>query len=340
MVTMLLITVSLLLMPSIETKFLTIGYAVPYTNGWPMGVNMAPSIIEGIREVRRRHLLDGYDIKWIWRDTWCEPLQAMRMAVDMKAKNSQLNVIIGEACSAACQPMGLLAAAWSIPFVTMGCLSPKLADRQTYPTFSRVIGTTAATGPAYNGIADLMHWDRVAIVYDASDIYRSMAESASDAMEAAGKTVFMRSAAETFIDDEIIQEKFNFLIELMAELKKITRVIFLFQVNQDRRHSLIIAHDLGMLNGEYAFITSAVGTEIRETFNFRPDLGPEIFEGVLNRDTMEPSGPLWEQFAQQVLDDFDDPQFDGWPKPPPNSSIGIINVYAGKILLPLIFILL
>ena len=54
---------------------LTLGYLLPWSHDWSLGVSTAPAITIAIREVDRRELLPGYRIEWVIRDTWCAVLR-------------------------------------------------------------------------------------------------------------------------------------------------------------------------------------------------------------------------------------------------------------------------
>ena len=55
--------------------------------------------------------------------------------------------LVGAACSTVCQPVGLLAASWNIPMVSYFCGSESLADKETYPTFTRTSPNMVAVLP-------------------------------------------------------------------------------------------------------------------------------------------------------------------------------------------------
>ena len=69
--------------------------------------------------------------------------------------------LVGAACSIVCQPVGLLAASWNIPMVSFSCTSGSLADKETYPTFTRTCpnmiallpGAFAATIDAFGSVS-------------------------------------------------------------------------------------------------------------------------------------------------------------------------------------------
>ena len=63
----------------IADNTLTIGYILPWERGWIVGQTVGSSIILGIEEVQRRQLLPGYEIQWLMRDTFCEPMRGIQV---------------------------------------------------------------------------------------------------------------------------------------------------------------------------------------------------------------------------------------------------------------------
>ncbi len=58
---------------------LTLGYLVPWKQGWVIGPYVGSSIILAIQEVKRRHLVGDYDIEWVMRDDHCQPQHGMQV---------------------------------------------------------------------------------------------------------------------------------------------------------------------------------------------------------------------------------------------------------------------
>ena len=63
---------------------------------------------------------------------------------------------------------------------------------------------------------------------------------------------------------------------------------------------------------------------------FRPEVGKEIYEGIIDFEVSAPSGPNWDAFRQEVIDEFQEPKFDDWPHIGPDASIEVVSSWAGK----------
>ena len=51
---------------------LTLGYLMSWSHEWAVGPFIGSAINIGIEEVKRRQLINDYEIDWILADTWCE----------------------------------------------------------------------------------------------------------------------------------------------------------------------------------------------------------------------------------------------------------------------------
>ena len=101
---------------------------------------MASGFLIGLDKVKELDLLHGYNIEWKMRNTQCKGSIGISELLDMWSEMTDLDIIIGDACSVVCQPAGQLAAAWGLPMISWGCASVALSDKETYPTFTRPTG--------------------------------------------------------------------------------------------------------------------------------------------------------------------------------------------------------
>ena len=120
-----------------SNKTLTLGYFVPWEQGYIAGPTLGCAIVVAIDHIKQQQILPEYDVEWIFGDDYCEPRRGMQVAVGMWT-TVRLHGIIGSGCSVVCQPVSLLAASWSVPVISWQCASMLLSDKVTYPTFTRV----------------------------------------------------------------------------------------------------------------------------------------------------------------------------------------------------------
>lgn len=67
--------------PQFQSNVLTLAYLIPYTHGYPIGYAVASTVIVSIEEIKKRQLLPGYEVHYIWRDSWCQPLHSVKVTL-------------------------------------------------------------------------------------------------------------------------------------------------------------------------------------------------------------------------------------------------------------------
>ncbi len=308
-------------------KTLNLGLSIPWEVGWKVGGQIASAMILGLKEIKKRQLLHGYEIEWIWRDSYCQAGSGMAVAVDMWESVDHLDGIIGDGCSIVCQPQALLAAAWNIQVVAYWCSSHALSDKSVYPTFSRVEAPYTLLGPLFKALAQLFSWRRVAILHTPEDIWSLPTDLIKRDMESWGNEVIVYLMKTTGRGEQSMTELKNILISL----KKSARIIYTFAYQSDLESIYHTALREGMLNGEYIFINLALLFDLLDTnYPYASENDKLALEGIMGIYTKHPSGPEFEEFLRQVVIEFQDSMFDNVSHVLPNTSIEQISLSAGK----------
>ncbi len=255
------------------------------------------------------------------------------MAVDMWHSVDKLDGIIGSGCSTVCEPTSLLAAAWGIPVVSWGCSSMRLSNKLAYPTYSRSAGTSLGRLPAIAYVAKKLNWNRTCIISTPEPIYKLQASVLFSIIQEQGHYVELHTVESTVRGKYIIKENMETLTKIFSSLWKRVTYFVLLTYPVDQRNMLISAYDAGMINGDYAFLTSEYGvtTNLGTVQTFRPELDEVIFQGLLALGPLWPSGPTWNEFRQDVIDRLQDSHFDQLPHLPPDANIDQVNNYAGRL---------
>lgn len=311
-------------------KTLTLGYLIAWSHEWPIGPQIGSAIIPSIQEVRRRHLLDDYDIEWIMEDTYCQPKQGLLAAVKLWSQVKRLDGFIGGGCSVVCQPESLLAAAKQLPAVSYACASDTLSDKNVYPTFSRVTGLYSSLSVIFNCICETFNWKRVGIISDVVDLYFNAARDTKVAMEASGRQVihYTLHSTVTAEADSGNMQRMRQVVKLLASQ---TRVILILMYPFDFRNVIIMARQEGFKAREVFFFGAENEPLLSSTsFTYHPEIGDELLEGIIDSSPSQKEGPEWDEFRQKVIDNFQNPVFDDWPHLPANASIELVESYAGK----------
>lgn len=119
-------------------------------------------------------------------------------------------------------------------------------------------------------------------------------------------------------------------MQIFQEFQGKVRAYYILAYAEDFRAALIIAKEIGLLTGQYAFIGSAFGTTLYNKFKYKPEYGVELYEGVLQREIWTRTGPVWDNYVQEVIQNFNDPHFNGYPHIFPGDDPSSVNFYAGK----------
>ena len=80
-------------------------------------------------------------------------------------------LLLGPYCDDVCTSVGLLAGRYKIPFITYGCESDELLDRDLYPTFLRTTGTFKDMSNFIKLIVQHFGWSRITFVSGRQDVW-------------------------------------------------------------------------------------------------------------------------------------------------------------------------
>ncbi len=308
---------------------LTLGYLVPWEQGITFGPYLGSAIILGIQEVHLRGLLSEYKIEWVLRDDYCEPQRGMQVTVDIWNSVSDLDGFIGSVCSVVCQAQSLLAASWGIPHIAWGCGSDVLSKKEVYPTFTRMIGTYIARAAIFDSLADVFGWKRIGIISTQEDPFNSQGKAIMEDMRKHGKEVILQVIETSVRGDQIDADSLATLTKVMENMKKKVHIFIVMTYSDDFKNILITALDLGMMSGEYVFITNEDILSILGSPQSWSQADQLMYNGLIAIGGHEPSGQQYDAFLQNVIDDLQDPQFDHLPHLPADASIDKVNIYAG-----------
>ena len=302
---------------------LTLGFILPWHQNVFIGQAVGSAMILGVEEVYRRGILPGYDIQWVWRDSYCEPRRGMRMAVDIVNSVEDLDGIIGCVCSVVSQPVALLAASWGIPMVSWASTSISLSDKTTYPTFSRTDGTWATIGSALREQAKLFNWDRFGIISSPADIMKLTANAIAKELRQNGHSVFTYVVGHVLKGEDVDQKAKDAQINILRAMKQNVRIIVTLFYPVELRQLMANAQELGMLNGGFTFI----GPLFESVMVTDP-----LFDGYIGIGNRQVAGPSWDKFLHDVFEAFENPIFNGWDHIGLDGSISDIDPYSGMIL--------
>lgn len=256
----------------------------------------------GRDEVRRQHLLDGYDISLKFRDSFCNGRKGMQAVVEMWSEG--IDGIIGDVCSSVCIPVGLLSAAWNLPQIGTFCGSELLSDKKVYPTFSRTVGTITSFIPVAVELMEKFGWNRIAIVVsNLAEVFETFGKKLKQSCEQKGYHVTYHVLEPILQGNKVVPSKLEIQQRIVESIKLQARVVFVFLYQQDTRHFLVSCYDAGLLNGDYAFFGMDTLKALDPLMIYRPELTSHMLhQGMMAIKFEDAAGPRWEKFVQDTYD--------------------------------------
>ena len=277
---------------------LTLGiiwYYLPYDQ------MMTTSFTMGIEKAKQ--MLPNFDIEYHFTNTDCNALKGMKAVVQLQSAVKQLDGIIGAACSVVCEPVGLLTAAWNIPQISHYCASMSLSNKKTFATFTRVIGTYNGYTSAIMALLETFKWTRFSIITDIIPLFKLAAEQVKREAEGRGLDVHfyvVDSAIMGDDDDEIDQEKFKILQNIIRDIRQSTRVTLLLFYQKDIELILKTAYTEGLLNGDHAFFgLDPVTLDMPDYIDV-----DRHYQGLIAISNDDPSGAAWNTFYADLVSDI------------------------------------
>ncbi|XP_066267244.1 atrial natriuretic peptide receptor 1-like [Branchiostoma lanceolatum] len=288
-------------------KNLTVVVLVPWTGAWPIGKRMAPAAAVAIDDINNNDaLLPAYHLDFVWKDTGCSAREGMDVTMELYEElRTDLRVIIGPGCDAVCGPIGVLAASWNVPVVSWGCASSHLSNKDEYPTFARTVGPFAKTGALFVSLLKHFGWSRAAILASTQQVWQTTSLAIKLALEDDGIAVaFFQSFDPGYAQ---MSERERAMHHDALETAKTKARILIFCANGgDVREMLLMAADLGIVNGDYVFVVinfapdAILGENTWMGQDGRDEEAKRVFNGLLNVHVHTPLLDDWERLEREV----------------------------------------
>lgn len=253
--------------------YLRVAFLAPNTaakQSFPYG------FIVGVWNIQKLGILPGYQIDYKIGIAHCQALPGMKATVEIWREMGQLDAIIGETCSVACQPLALLSAAWNIPIVSNLCTSDALSDTLMYPTFARVVGVYRNYIPLNVNLALMFHWKRIAIITSTYDLFRDLAMETAAAMESQGIKVMYYTIETKFASVGVLPEYIQNLRNILKDIKRRARIVYIMQYPTETRITLVTAYEENMYTGEFVFIGQEARPEAADDKIYKPYIPKEL----------------------------------------------------------------
>lgn len=273
------------------------GIFLPFTGSWPGGPKMASAILIAMDKVNNDpYWLQGHNLSYVLKDDRCEAKSSLEILVDYYTiEDPPVDVYIGPGCSVGCIPGAYIAAHWSIPIISWGCVASVLSDKTLYPYFVRTAGTYSGIGNLLRALLKQYSWDRMGILTSTQTVFSETGTTAKVTLERDGK--YSVPFFGSFDPGETDTYKLTSMVKSMATK---ARVFMLLCYGDALRKLMLIIYDLGLLNGEYVFFTMDILLASCEAQDGRDVEACKAFEGILDVGQYIPDSQDYEDFKTAV----------------------------------------
>ncbi|XP_064598665.1 atrial natriuretic peptide receptor 3-like [Liolophura sinensis] len=196
----------------------------------------------------------GYRFKVVTGRSDCSNVDGLYQLVKLATLNNNtresLDAVIGPQCDADCENVARLSSDWKLPMISFSCMSDNLSDKQKYAFFSRTITKLDGIYRFVRAVVTHFGWDHVTCIAPRTNVAKLLkAKLEEDNFTAAA---FSGS----------FHEHGNLAIHFLRKLASNSRVFVLFGNNEDIGDTLLLADELGMLNGDFVFMTVLMSREL------------------------------------------------------------------------------
>ncbi|CAG5136002.1 unnamed protein product, partial [Candidula unifasciata] len=198
--------------------------------------------------VQREGLLGDLGINITWRDSACDPKAALGHFVTYLL-DQRPDVVFGPPCTRAMMPVADLAAFQNIPIFSWVSNMHDLDNKTIKSTLVRAIAPLSSLGELLIFFCDQMKWSRVSMISTSGEFPEGMASFFRQAFKE--KDTFSVVREFNGVADMVSRQKIE---EMYNTIKQDARIIILVIPKNEVRRYLVIAHDLGMTNGDFQFL--------------------------------------------------------------------------------------
>ncbi|XP_025088267.1 atrial natriuretic peptide receptor 1-like isoform X2 [Pomacea canaliculata] len=198
-----------------------------------------------LRAIEAQHLR-GSKLRVKWYDSKCEPKAAITAAVDARS-DFDPDLFLGPPCSPGMSGVAMLASHWNIPVFGWVSNDHELKYRHIYSTLVRVLGPLNQFSKTMMYVKILFRWDRFAMIFDEDSTYRTVHSAIVAYLRERNNTITSAHGVNIDKSDSEVQDIF-------MQVRKYARVIILSVPWLSMRKYMLVAHQLNMTSGDFAFI--------------------------------------------------------------------------------------
>ncbi|VDL62259.1 unnamed protein product [Hymenolepis diminuta] len=207
-------------------------------------------------------------LEFAWGDTMCDMKESLELMFRYLL-DEPVHAFIGPVCTfPLANTARIIGARFRRPLVTFGGFEMELADKVTYPQLTRVGGNYASLNGALKSIFIYFGWQprphkNVALLHVQVDPATAELQGISKQIVSAAQSAYF--AAKSILNEESLGDfkvegiltQFQNEEDIRARMQQISsygRIIILCADPQSVRDLMLVADELGYINGEYVFI--------------------------------------------------------------------------------------
>lgn len=236
-----------------------LGLLIPYktvlphlANDFNKGESFAAAMTIAVEQINADpSLLADYNLTFVWKDTKCNELVAVREQLNQI--DSGVQAFIGPGCN--CHTAARNAAAFNMTMISFMCSSAELSNKIKYPTFGRTFAVDSQVGPSLISLLKYTYnWTIVAVVCQDSTKWTSLKEHLLEEFENNGILVSREYTVVNpplYANNRQYSEEFS---EALRDIKQKARIVLVIGDWTVSLETLYLAKQEGMINGDFVFI--------------------------------------------------------------------------------------
>lgn len=173
--------------------------------------------------------------------------------MDAKSKFDP-HLFLGPPCSVGMKGVALLASQWKTPVFGWVSQEEEFQDKKMYSTLVRFLGPLNRFPNVMFHLQSLFKWSQFSVVYDKRDPYRAVAEALYEkkSIENMDSSMNWYNIVNSFkVSNDMSDKQIE---EIFRQIKKYSRIVVMALPWLDMRKYMLVAHKLGMSDGDYAFL--------------------------------------------------------------------------------------
>ncbi|XP_056015335.1 atrial natriuretic peptide receptor 3-like [Ostrea edulis] len=278
-------------------------------------LKVALTAMEQINDLRQIQSLKDTNIKVRWYDTDCNAKSALAAAVHAKSTFDP-HLFLGPPCSVGMRGVALLASHWNTPIFGWVSQEEEFQDKTMYSTLVRFLGPLNRFPKVMFHMQSLFKWSQFAVMYDKRDPYRAVASAISEKESIENGEQESKSwytIVNSFKVSNDMEEKE--IEQIFLQIKRYSRIVVMALPWLDMRRYMLIAHRLGMSDGEYAFLcihgdlytydkmeNDVFSDRVWRRNDSYDDIAKDAFEPVLHIMMKPLEKENWNLFKQVAID--------------------------------------